>query len=367
MIRRVERAAVVAAAWLAVGAAVPGAPVAPAPVATETAGDGPIERARFLMGTRLVIEATGPGAEAAIGRAFAEVERLDRVLSNWRDDSEIAVLNRSAAAGPVTCSPDLFSAVAASLAWAEKTGGAFDPTVEPLVRRLGLRGEEGRLPGAVAPPTAGPGPDAIGWRLVDIDPSLRRVRFLAAGVGLDFGGIGKGIALDAAAAVLRKAGVGAARLDFGGQVLVFGGGPDDGGWRIGLSDPRERDRIVGSFVLRDGSIAVSGNAERPAGGPDGARSHLLDPRLGAPARFDGSVTIVGRDATSADALSTGLFVMGPEVGLAYAAAHGLDVLYLRRDGDGALVRRGRGALAGQVPGEASPTTRAPGTSGTPHS
>lgn len=326
-----------------------------------------VERARFLMGTRLLIEAQGPDAEPAIERAFGEVERLDRVLSNWRDDSEISVLNRSAAAGPVTCSPDLFAAVSVALAWAEKTGGAFDPTVEPLVRRLGLRGEEGRMPGAAPPAPAGHGTDPIGWRLVATEPAAARVRFLENGVGLDFGGIGKGIALDAAAASLKASGIGAARLDFGGQVLVFGRGPDDGGWTIGVSDPRERDRQVGTFVLRQGSIATSGNAERPRDGKGGAPSHLLDPGRRAPARFDGSLTVVAPDATSADALSTALFVMGPERGLAYAGRHGLDALYLRRDGDGALVRRGRGALAGSVQGDSSPTTRAPGTSGTPHS
>ena len=359
--------AMVRAACLAacvVGAAGPGR-------ATDAAATGhgaaAVERARFLMGTRLLIEATGPDAETAIDRAFGEVERLDRVLSNWREDSEVSVLNRSAAAGRVTCSSDLFAAVSVALAWAEKTGGAFDPTVEPLVRRLGLRGEEGRMPGTAVPSPAGDGTDPIGWRLVATEPAAARVRFLEPGVGMDFGGIGKGIALDAAAAILKASGIGAARLDFGGQVLVFGRGPHDGGWTIGVSDPRERDRQIGTFVLRQGSIATSGNSERPRDGKGGAPSHLLDPGRRSPARFDGSLTVVAADATSADALSTALFVMGPERGLAYAGRHGLDALYLRRDGDGALVRRGRGALAGAVQGESSPATRAPGTPGPPHS
>jgi len=355
----------VVAACLVVPAAGPGPGADPA--AASAAATAPVERARFLMGTRLVIEASGPRAEESIDRAFGEVERLDQVLSNWRDDSEIALLNRAAAEGAVTCSADLFGAVAGSLTWAEKTDGAFDPTVEPLVRRLGLRGDEGRLRGAAPEAPQGPGPDPIGWRLVEIRPDAKSVRFLAPGVGIDFGGIGKGIALDAAAGILKGAGVSAARLDFGGQVLVFGRGPDDGGWIIGLSDPRDRDHLVGTFVLRAGSIATSGNSERAAGGPDGPRSHLLDPRLGAAARFDGSLTVVAPDATSADALSTALFVMGPDRGLAYAADHRLDVLYLRRDRDGALVRRGRGALAGSAPGDSFPTTQSPGQPGEPHS
>jgi len=353
-IRRIGRGIAVGLAAAALAVTAPGAATAsPAPT---------IERARFLMGTRLLIAARGPAAETAIERAFAEVDRLERELSNWRDDSEVALLNRTAADRPVVCSEDLYAAVAAALAWAQRTDGAFDPTVEPLVRRLGLRGDAGRLPGAPPEAPPGPGPAPIGWRLVAVRPEDRSVRYLARGVGLDFGGIGKGIALDAAAAVLKRAGVAAAQLDFGGQVLVFGHGPDEGGWSLGLSDPDERDRAVGAFVLRAGSLAVSGNSERAAGVP-----HLLDPCTGAPAPFDGSVTVVAPDATSADALSTALFVLGPERGLAYAAVRNLDVLYLRRGGDGALVRRGRGAFAASVPGAPSPTTRAPGEPGAPHS
>src|SRR5262245_60332006 len=182
-------------------------------VAPGVAGAPVVGRARLLMGARLHIEARGHAADQAIERAFDEVARLESVLSNWRADSEVSRMNAGGAAGPVAVSEDLFAAVGVALHFAQETDGAFDPTVEPLVRAYGLRGPEGILPGAGTPPAAG-ATAHVGWRGVRIDPTRRTVAFAAQGMGIDFGGIGKGIALDAAARVLRSDGVEAALLDF---------------------------------------------------------------------------------------------------------------------------------------------------------
>jgi thiamine biosynthesis lipoprotein len=316
-----------------------------APAVSADAGAPITGRARFLMGARLVIEARGAAAEPSIEMAFGEVARLESVLSNWRPDSEVSRLNGAAAAAPVTVSEDLYAAVGAALRWAESTDGAFDPTVEPLVRGLGLHGPEGILPGVGAPPAADAGtPRPVGWRGVRLDPGRRAVGFAAAGMGVDFGGIGKGMALDAAARVLREAGVEAALLDFAGQVLVFGRGPDAGGWRIGIADPDDRGAAVVVVDLPAGSLSTSGNAERGAGSGGRRVGHILDPHTGEPVAWNGSVTVLAADATAADALSTALFVLGPERGTAWAKEHGVQVLYLERDARGTLRRRGAGAL-----------------------
>ena len=297
-----------------------------------------VRRARFLMGAPLVIEAAGGDAAAAIERAFDEVARLDGVLSNWRDDSELAGLNRRAAAEPVGCSRDLYGAVEAALRWAEATGGAFDPTVEPLVRRFELRGPEGMLPGTRLPegdPESAAGAAAlVGWRHVHLDPERRSVRFDRPGMGIDLGGIGKGLALDAAARVLARAGVSSALLDFGGQLLALGEGPDGGGWRVAIADPLARDEAAATLLLSRGSISTSGNSERSVrGATGGSVGHILDPASGRPAPGSFSVTAVAADGASADALSTALFVMGPERGRVWAEARGIPVLYVRGDGD----------------------------------
>ena len=121
-------------------------------------------RARFLMGTRLSIEADGPAPSEAFEAAFGEVARLEGILSNWTRTSEVSRLNGGAARAPVRCSTDLFGAVEAALLWAEETQGAFDPTVEPLVRALGLRGDDGRLPDGRGRRRAGGGRSGGRWR-----------------------------------------------------------------------------------------------------------------------------------------------------------------------------------------------------------
>jgi thiamine biosynthesis lipoprotein len=331
--------------------------------------DLPVSRARFLMGTTLAITVFGPKtAGAAIEAALAEVARLEAVMSNWRDDSEIAALNRSAADGGFRCSPDLFAVVRAAVQWAGATDGAFDPTVEPLVQGLGLRNPADRVPNLVGrdegsghAPAAERGAAApfVGWRHVRLTESLRMVGFERPGMGLDLGGIGKGYALDAAARILAERGAVPALLDFGGQVLVLGDGPDDGLWTVAIASPADREIPVTTVGIASGSVATSGNSERAL--RRGARrvGHILDPRSGRPARFTGSVTVHAADATSADALSTALFVMGPEHGLAWARQRELDVVYLLVDPSGRLVRLGNGAF------EVGPGTARDRTDGRP--
>src|SRR5258705_2701935 len=201
----------------------------PGPSAGRNAGAG------FLMGTRLSIEPEDAVPEFLLEAVFDEVERLDGVLSNWKTQSEISRLNKAAARDNVRCSPDLFDAVDAALRWAKTTEGAFDPTVEPLVEALRLRTDEGLLPGeddrgdeeTPASPIASAGGTpgtrlSIGWWRVHLDRRSRSVRFDAPGMGIDLGGVGKGVGLDAAARVLRGGGGGGALLDFRGQVLGIG-------------------------------------------------------------------------------------------------------------------------------------------------
>ena len=304
-------------------------------------------RSRFLMGTPFAITVAGAVDESCFTSAFDEVARLEAIMSNWMHDSEMSRLNRAAASGSneVVCSPELFDAIDAALRWAERSGGAFDPTVEPLVRDLGLRDRSGRLPGeapATEPAGAASGMPArapIGWRNVVLDPRRRTVRFATPGAAIDLGGIGKGIALDAAARVLKEAGVRAALLDFGGQALAFG--PRDGapGWTVAIADPGDRSRVAAVVVIGEGSLATSGNGERSIPSREGPVGQILDPASRRPAPFTGSVTVAAGNATDADALSTALFVMGPERGSRWAEEQDIAALFLWREAQaGPLVR-----------------------------
>lgn len=236
-----------------------------------------MDRARWVMGTALEIAAHGPGAAAAVMAAFAEVERLDRVLSIHKDDSEASALNRRAHREPFPCSPALWEAIELSRLYHQLSRGAYDPTVLPQPNAIF---DDGNLPG-------------VGFGKLLLDPRRRTVKFPKYGMRLDFGGIGKGLALDKAAAALRAGGVRSALLNFGGQVYALGTEPGRGGWLVKV--PGGPD-----LYLKDASASTSGNSERPG--------HILSPFTGAPVLGRPPVTVVASGGAEADAWSTALFV-----------------------------------------------------------
>lgn len=217
-------------------------------------------RVRWTMGTLCEIDA--PGApDAAVSAAFAEIERWDRILSLYKKESEASALNRAAGTGPAKVSADLYAAVEEALRMARETGGAFDPTRA-----------------------------RAGWTRVRLDPAARTVE-LPAGMSLDFGGIGKGRALDEAAALLKEAGVSRAMINFGGQILAIGGG-----WPVKVPGRAE------PLILADASVSVSGDSEHPG--------HIVSPFDGKPVRRPGAAAAVLAGAAEADAWSTALYVLG---------------------------------------------------------
>ncbi len=279
-----------------------------------------VARARYVMGSPLDVRTFVNGSERAaavraLDAALDEVERLDAVLSNWKQDSELSRLNRSAASAPVRCSTDLFDVIEASLKARAVTGGAFDPGLEPWTRALGLRGSGLELEAREIESSSrvsGAG------GTVHLDRSERTVGFSGAGAGLDLGGIGKGYALDAAGRVLREAGVRNALLNFGGQVLALGAPPGEGGWVVEVADPTDRFHPVLRLKVRDASVATSANTERGVWRNGEWMGHVLDPHSGHSATFQGSATSVAADATRADAYATALLVMGSGNGLEWA-------------------------------------------------
>lgn len=302
-------------AWTGAAAA-PASGPAPAPAGRKvpTAPDSVrLERAWPVMGTLFRAVARAPDSATALSALLAardEVRRLDSLLSDYRDDSEVSRLARAAGSGRWTAlSPETADLLRTSLRWAEATDGAFDPTVGPLVTTWGFRGASPHVP---SPPARDSALRLVGWRLIELREGGREARLPRRGMALDFGAIGKGFALDRAAATMRRRGADAGMLDLGGNVLVFGRGPGaDGGWPIGIRDPRRPGRVLGTLVLDSGSVATSGDYERFFE-EDGVRyGHILDPRTGRPARGVLQVTVEAPDGTTADALSTALFVTGP--------------------------------------------------------
>jgi thiamine biosynthesis lipoprotein len=240
-------------------------------------------------------EITAEAEPVVIEKAFDAVQRVEKAISNYDDTSELSRLHRERS---VEAGPDLLAFVNDSLRWSKATGGAFDPTVVPLVRLWGFKDDRHRVPtdGEIEAARK-----TVGMERVTVDG--RRVT-LPEGVELDPGAIGKGQGVDAAAAVLRAAGVTRALIDFGSTQFAIGR------WAVEIRDPFVEGKSLGVLTLENESLSTSGGYEKFFE-KDGKRyGHILDPRTGRPADRVATVSVVASTGAESDALSTALYVDG---------------------------------------------------------
>ena len=299
----------------------------PAPTSTgEVSAANPagffVTRSGVAMGTlvqlRVFVEGE-PSAQiddavgAKIDRAFAEIRRLEGLMTTWRPESEISRVNAAAGRAAVPVSPEVFSVVQESINYSRRSGGAFDisfyalkglwhfdddlrpelPNPEEIKRRLPL----------------------IGWKQIRLNPKDHTIMLGKPGMAINLGGIGKGYAVDAAVRVLRDLGLRNGMVQAGGDLMLFGskaGQP----FVAGIRDPRGN---AGDYFavcpVRDHAFSTAGDYERGFV-KDGTRyHHILDPRTGYPARAARSVTVYAKDATTADGLDDAILIMGPERGM----------------------------------------------------
>jgi len=300
-----------------------------------------VQRESYLMGTRLRVEVLAPdrvGGIEVIEEIFRTVEEVEKTLSDFDPDAELARLNATDAGVEVALSAELTRMLSEAFAWSERTEGTFDPVVGSLIAAWDLRGA-GRVP---TPAELDGARASAGRDAVHFDPAARTLVRSASHVGLDAGGFGKGEALRAAAVRLRELGVESAVMDFGGQVHVLGGSPDGPGapWSAGVAHPFARSVPVAALALRDVSASTSGPSEKGRLLDGQSVSHHVDPRTGRPVGAWGSVTVVAEDPFVADVLSTALYVMGPQEGMTWAEEmDNVGVLFLTLDTEGAVRAR----------------------------
>jgi thiamine biosynthesis lipoprotein len=217
------------------------------------------------------------------------------MLSTWRDDSELARVNRGA-----TPSPELATLLQTVMQWSRETGGAFNPRIRPLIDLWRTR-EEGAVPSAEAIRAALATPDAP----------------------IEEGGFGKGYAIDRMLDVLRARGAASATINFGGQIGAFGPAQT-----VAIADPRHRDRPIREVVIENESLSTSSGSEKTFVVSGRTFTHIFDPRTGEALPPHGSVSVIHSSALVADILSTALYVMGPEAGQAWARAHGVVAIFI---------------------------------------
>ncbi len=251
-------------------------------------------------------------AAIAFEAAFEEIERLEEALSNYRPSSELSRINRLAAQHAVTTDPEVFGLIKASLEFSRRSCGAFDVTVGALMRAWGFFRGEGRYPTDDELRLARVN---VGWEKVQLDAAARTVHFAAAGLELDLGAIGKGYAVDCVVKVLREAGVVAALVDAGASTLyAMDAPPGKAGWTVHVPSPLDRSQTVSAVTLRDASLSTSGSYEKFFQLSGQRYCHVMDPREGTPVQGILQTTLIAHDATTTDAVSNAMFVMGEEAG-----------------------------------------------------
>ena len=303
-----------------------------------------MQRVRFgAMGTTVSVLLPQRQADAGSAAVRDLFVCWEGTLSRFLPESELASLNRHAGE-PVAVSPLLYQVIVTALKAAQATDGLYDPTLLRHLMAVGYDRSFTTLPPQVPAAVGLPGPGG-GWRRIAVDHRQRRVT-LPAGVGLDLGGIAKGMAVDAAISCLRTLGADAALVNAGGDLAVHGCLPGGAAWPVrrealpasggpaacgGVEAPAAPQTVI----LQRGAVATSGIARRHWQQGEQRRHHLLDPRTGLPAQSDlWSVTVVAARCVQAEVAATAAFVLGPEQGARFLQERGLAGWLVREDGPG---------------------------------
>lgn len=291
-------------------------------------GPGAVQHSRLLLGTTVTIEAAGAEAavlERAVATAFAEIARVEALMSPHRPDSDVSRLN--AAERTALVAPETAEVIALGLEIARRSDGAFDLNLGRLKALWGIETDTPQVPSPAAITAAlqgiGPGALSLSGNLVTkSSPQL----------AIDLGAIAKGYAVDRAIAVLRADGIPSAAVNAGGDIGLLGskqGRP----WRIGVQHPRQPGSVLVTLEVADRAVVTSGDYERSFERAGRRYHHLFDPHTGLPADRCQSVTVLAPSAMLADALATALFVLGPEPGLSLLSGYpGVDALIVAADG-----------------------------------
>jgi thiamine biosynthesis lipoprotein len=298
---------------------------------------------RMLMDTICTISVTDSSerkARKAVEAGFNEIQRLEQLLNYFSPESEISAINMAAGMNPVKVSRETLDVITEAVKIADYTGGAFDPTIGPLMKLWGFYGQSGEftVPSGLKIKNA---IRLVDYREVKINTSESEVFLGKKGMEIDLGGIAKGYAADRAIEVIRQRGIKAALVAIAGDIKGFGLKPDRLPWRIGIKNPRAGDNNADNFpskrgadgdlkretgglsgedvfatlYLKDMAVSTSGDYQRFFVKGEKRYHHILNPKTGFPSMEIISATVLSPDGFMADGLSTGIFILGRERGM----------------------------------------------------
>jgi thiamine biosynthesis lipoprotein len=296
------------------------------------------------MGTLVQVTVYTPDeqtAKAAFRVAFDRIRDLDDILSDYKPDSELNRITKTAINRAMPVSEDLFTVLRASQELADATDGAFDITQAPVIQLWREARRTGRLPDAAALRDAAA---RAGFRKLHLDAQQRTVRFDMTGMALDVGGIGKGYAASEAIEALDALGVRSALVAVSGDLAFSDAPPGERGWRIGVhsGDPAVLD-VPGVLELTNGAVSTAGSSQQHVDIGGRRYSHIIDPSSGMGLVDDITVTVVAPHGLEADGLDTAASVLGAERGLALIESHpNAAALIIEHTSTGTRVRQSSG-------------------------
>ena len=277
-----------------------------------------------------VVADSKAAAEQTIEKAFAKISRFGDLINFYSDKSELAEINRNAGLQRVKVSPETLDLIEKAVFAAEKSGGAFDPTIGPIVKLWDFlnKKEPTEIEIAQALPL-------VNYKDILIDRTAATVFLKRKGMMIDLGGIAKGYAADLAVELLKREGIRSGLVSIAGDIRTFGMKPDKKSWIIGIKNPRqtgEKDEIIAKIRLSDKAISTAGDYERFFLGTGKRYHHLLDPKSGYPAELSRSVSVIAERGVMTDGFDNAVFILGPEKGMRLIKEMGMDAMIIDSSG-----------------------------------
>ena len=290
-----------------------------------------VQKTETIMGTDVTItvaaQSEAEGA-VAIDAAMAEVRRFDRMMSLYKDDSEITRVNLAAGKHPVTVSPEMIEAVEAAARVSGLTHGAFDVTIGPLVVLWQMRLKEGKTPTNKEIAHIKP---LVNYKNIIINKRKSTLFLKYPNMIMDLGGM-KGYIADRVKELIKKRGIDNAIIALAGDIWVLGRREDGKPWRIGVQHPRKPEQTLTVLDLSDKYISTSGDYERYKIVEKKRYHHIIDPRTGKPSTGVISATLIGDLGALIDPLSKAPFILGPEEGLKIVKKAGAEAIIVDEQG-----------------------------------
>ncbi|CAM3389081.1 FAD:protein FMN transferase [Flavobacterium chungbukense] len=273
------------------------------------------KRTTLLMGGRFdisIVDKDSLSAEKNINVVIEEISRIERIISDWKSDSQVSEVNQNAGIKPIKVDREVFELAQRAIKLSEITNGAFDVSFAALDRVWKFDGSMTEMPSAEAIKKS---VEKVGYKNIILDSVNSTIFLKLKGMKIGFGALGEGYATDKCRKMMLEKGIQAGIINGSGDMSTWGKQPNGNDWKIGITNPFHPEKLIGTVPSKEGAVTTSGNYEKFVVFNGKRYSHIINPATGYPATGLCSVTVFGPNAETANGLSTSMMVLGQKEGL----------------------------------------------------